>query len=90
MFPADERLSGEILQVVRVEVDGGGVHGQELWQRRVSPGAALHDVCRPRLVVVAVAAVGALHAAVAGKEVAAHAQGEAVLLVGAEKLVRPG
>lgn len=38
------------------------------------------------LVMKAVAAIGALHSAVAGKKVTAHAECEAVRLVGAQKL----
>ena len=88
MFPADERLRGEICQVVAVQVDGGGVHGDELRHVLVQPLAALDDVGGPGLIVVAVAALGTLHAAVAGEELAAHAESEAVLLVLADELGR--
>ena len=53
----------------------------------MAPGGALDDVGAPGAVVEAGAAVRALHPAVASKEVATHAEGEAVGVVLAEELV---
>ena len=84
---ADEGLALERAhKVVAVQVDGGGVHGDEGRDLGVAPHGALDDVLRPGRVVEAGAALGALHAAVTGKEVAAHAEGEAVGLVLAQEL----
>jgi len=55
----------------------------------VSLGAALDDVGGPGGVVEAGAAFGALHPAVTGVELTAHAHGEAMCLILADKLFRP-
>ena len=86
VLPPHKGVGGEVGEGVAVQVDGGGIHGDELGHLGVLPAAALYDVGGPRGVVVAVAALGALHATVAGEEVAAHAEGEAVGRVGAEEL----
>ncbi len=89
VLPPDERLSRDVSQSVAVQVHGGGVHGDELGDTLVIATAALDDVGRPGLIVEALAAVRALHATVAGVEVAAHAQGEAVNLVTAQEFAGP-
>jgi len=74
------------VEPVAVQVNDGGVHGDEDWNVGVVLVAAPDHVLGPAEVVLALAAVGALHAAVAGIEVAAHAQVEAVRLIFAQKL----
>ena len=84
--PPDEALRVDVAEVVAVHADDGGVHGDEEGHVGVVAGGALDDVDGPGRVVEAVAALGALHSAVAGEEVAAHAEGEAVGLVLAQEL----
>jgi len=86
---ADEALSVDVSQVVAVEPDFGGVHGDEEGNVGVRLCAALDDVGRPAAIVKAVAAFRALHAAVASVELAAHAHREAVSLVLTDELFRP-
>ena len=85
--PPDEALRVDVAEVVAVHADDGGVHGDEEGHVGVVAGGALDDVDGPGRVVEAGAALGALHAAVAGVKVAAHAEGEAVGLVRAQELV---
>ena len=77
----------DVVKPVAIQVNGGRVHGDEDRDVSVVLVGALDHVHRPAEVVLALAAVGTLHAAVAGVEVAAHAQVEAVSLVGAQELV---
>ena len=84
--PPDEALRVDVAEVVAVHADDGGVHGDEEGHVGVVAGGALDDVDGPGRVMEAGAALGALHAAVAGVEVAAHAEGEAVGLVLAQEL----
>ena len=53
----------------------------------MASGGALDDIRRPGAVVETGTTIGTLHPAVAAKEVAAHAEGEAVRVVLAEELV---
>ena len=75
-------------KVVTVEIQGCGVHGDEIRDVPVSPVSAGDDVRGPGLIVVAIAPLGAPHPAVASVKVAAHAEGEAVGLVAAQELGR--
>ncbi len=77
----------DVVKPVAVQVNGGRVHGDEDRDVSVVLVGALDHVHGPAEVVLALAAVGTLHAAVAGVEVAAHAQVEAVSLVRAQELV---
>ena len=52
----------------------------------MASAGALNHIGRPSGVMEARASLGTLHATVAGKEVTAHAESEAVRLIGAQKL----
>ena len=84
--PAQEVLLVDVNQVVAVKMERSGVHGDEDGHVAVVVAGAGDDVEGPVGVVLALAAEGALHAAVASVEVATHAAGEAVRLVAAEEL----
>ena len=47
MFSSNEFISGERSQPVAVQVDGGRVHRDELWDVRVVPLTAVDDVSGP-------------------------------------------
>ena len=70
---SNEAGSDQLGHVVAIEVDLSGVHGDEGGHVGVVPAGALDLVHRPLGVVEALASLGALHPAVAGKEVAAEA-----------------
>ena len=70
---SNEAGSDQLGHVVAIEVDLSGVHGDEGGHVCVVAGRALDLVRSPLRVVEAGAVVGALHAAVAGEEVAAEA-----------------
>ena len=70
---SNEAGSDQLGHVVAIEVDLSGVHGDEGGHLCVVAGRALDLVRSPLRVVEAGAVVGALHAAVAGEEVAAEA-----------------
>lgn len=88
VLAADELVRGEGAQLGAVQVQFRHVHRDPLRQVGVRGARAVDDVGRPRLVVVARAVGGARHLAVAGVEVAAVAQREAVRLVGAQEIGR--
>ena len=73
-------------KVVSVQVYSGSVHWDQWRDVGVASVGTLDDVGAPGGVVEAGAALRTLHAAVAGKEVTAHAQCEAVRLVGAQEV----
>ncbi len=50
MLSTDEFVSGEGAEPVAVEVDGGGVHGDELGDVGMTPLAAVNYVGRPVVV----------------------------------------
>ena len=81
VLAADELVAGQRAQPAAVQVEFGNVHGDALGQVLVDGGAAVDDVGRPRLVVVARAVLRTRHLAVARVKVAAVAQREAVRLV---------
>ena len=94
---ADERVIDQLAQIIAVQIDVGRVHrypGRDVRQqiscRRRTATGAVDDVGGPRLVVVAGAVGRAGHLAVAGVEIAAVAQGEAVGPVRAEEIGRSG
>ena len=76
----------DVVESVAVKMDDGGVHGDERGHVGEVARRALDHVVGPGVVVVAGAALRALHPAVAGKEVAAEALGDAVRLVRAHEL----
>ena len=73
MASSYEPRSDQLRHVVAIKVDLSGVHGNKGGHVDVVAGRALDLVRRSLRVVEAGAVVGALHAAVAGKEVAAEA-----------------
>ena len=73
MTSSYEPRSDQLSHVISIKVDLSGVHGDESGHVCVVVGRALDLVRRPLRVVEAGAVVGALHAAVAGEEVAAEA-----------------
>ena len=79
-------LTSKYLKSVTRQVDLGGVHGYGRGRLGEAPGVAFHDVDAPALVVVAAAVVRASHLTVAGIEVTAVTESEAVGLVGTEKI----
>ena len=85
---SNEPRSDQLSHVISIKVDLSGVHGDERGHVGVVAGRALDLVRSPLRVVEAGAVVGALHAAVAGKEVAAEAVGLAVSRVLAEQIRR--
>ena len=88
MTTSDKAGPYQLRHVVAIEEDLSGVHGNKSGHVGVVPAGALDLVHRPLGVVEAGASVGALHAAVAGKEVAAEAVGLAVSRVLAEQIRR--
>ena len=85
--PSQEALRLQVSQRVPVQPHFSGVKGKEQRDVVVPLGRAGDDVVRPGSVVQAVAAVRALEATVAGEEVAAHALGRAVCVVGTEEVL---
>ena len=86
VLPSNEGVAPQLADVVPVQEQLGRIHGQ-LGRQICEVGAgALGYVLRPRVVVVAVASAGTCHLAVARIIVTAVAKGEAVGLVGAEKV----
>ena len=83
VFPADELVwnEGVSRQHVPIQIDSSGVHGDKLRDPGVVPGPTSDDVSGPGGIMEAVAPVRALHPAVTGKKVTAHAQSETVSLI---------
>ena len=83
VFPADELVwnEGVSRQHVPIQVDSSGVHGDKLRDPGVVPGPTSDDVSGPCGIMEAVTPIRALHPAVTGKKVTAHAQSETVSLI---------
>jgi hypothetical protein len=76
----------DVAKLVAVQTECRRVHGNQDGDVAVVVAGAGDDVEGPVGIVLALAAEGALHAAVAGVKVAAHAAREAVRFVRAEKV----
>ena len=88
VLSTDETVASQLCQIISVEIDLRCVHRHPRGQALVVVVAALDDVLRPGVVVEAGAALRAGHLAVTRVKLAALAEGEAVGLVLAQKLVR--
>jgi len=87
MFHSYESMAREDLDAVSIYKHVGGVHGEVGWDGAKVRDGAVYHIGGPGVVVIAAAAVGTSHLAVAGIELAALAERKAMALVGTEEFL---
>ena len=88
LFAADKGLTDErSWELVPVQVDGRGIHGNQRRDPQMALVGTLDDVGGPRSIVEARTALGTLHPTVAREEVTALAEREAMRLILTQKLI---